>query len=240
MKLLSLLSLIMLLAACSTIDPSSHNMQGEINELKSQIQVLKETQVEIAQRVGLGELVRPEKIYWEEGHKIGSDQAPLVMIEFTDLQCPFCKRFHQEVWPSIKSDYVDKGLVQFIGKELPLVKIHKSAGFAAVALRCAGEQGQYDQARELLFAVGTGFSQEFIDAMPESLELDNERFTTCLKDINQHNAISASVNMAHRLGIQVTPAFIIGQRERDGVVNYEFVMGAGSIKQFSEIFEALK
>jgi protein-disulfide isomerase len=233
------MGLVVLLSACSALNTGSPAIQNEVDALKEQIQALKDTQMLIAQRVGLGELVRPDKIVWEEGQLIGSNDAPIVMIEFTDLQCPFCKRFHQEVWPQIKADYVDKGLVQFVAKEFPLVKIHKSAGYAAVALRCAGQQGQYEQAKELLFAIGTGFNQEFVDAMPESLDIDQESFTTCLKDMEQHNAITASVNMAQRLGIQATPAFIIGKREGDGVINYEVVTGAGSIERFTEIFSSL-
>jgi protein-disulfide isomerase len=63
------------------------------------------------------------------------------MVEFTDLQCPYCGRFANGAFPQIKSEYIDKGLLRFVTRDFPL-DMHPHAELAARAPRCAGEQGR--------------------------------------------------------------------------------------------------
>jgi len=72
---------------------------------------------------------------------IGRSDAPIVMVEFTDYQCPFCQRFHLSVFEELKKNYVDTGKIRYVSRDLPL-PMHPNAMSAAVAARCAGEQNK--------------------------------------------------------------------------------------------------
>src|SRR5262249_51151954 len=87
----------------------------------------------------------------EDGYTLGAKDAPLTMIEYSDLQCPFCRRFHADALPQIKKNYIDTGRLRLVIRDLPL-EIHSNALPAAVAARCAGEQNQYWGMRDLLMA----------------------------------------------------------------------------------------
>ena len=71
---------------------------------------------------------------------LGSKDAPITIVEYTDYQCPFCQRFQKDTFAEIKRNYIDNGTVRFFSKDLPLLEIHKNAMRAAMAARCAGEQ----------------------------------------------------------------------------------------------------
>src|SRR3989304_1908007 len=72
---------------------------------------------------------------------LGDKNAPVTIIEFSDYQCPFCRKFWTETLPSIKSQYVDTGKVKIVFRDFPLTSIHPSAQPAAEAAECVREQG---------------------------------------------------------------------------------------------------
>ena len=80
---------------------------------------------------------------------LGSDQAPITLIEFSDFECPFCRRWHLEVLPQIQAKYGDK--IRMVYRDFPLTNIHANAAPAAEAANCAGEQNHYWEFNELLF-----------------------------------------------------------------------------------------
>ncbi len=82
--------------------------------------------------------------------KIGRDTAPVVIVEFSDFQCPFCERFFTQSFGKIKSDYIDTGKVQFVYRDFPL-SFHPHAEKAAVAAECAFQQGKWEEFHNLLF-----------------------------------------------------------------------------------------
>ena len=83
---------------------------------------------------------------------LGKKDAPIIMLEFSDFQCPFCGKFWKDTLPQIKKDYVDIGKVLFVYKDFPLRSIHPLAQKAAETALCAGEQGKYWEYHDTLFA----------------------------------------------------------------------------------------
>src|SRR5262249_34610175 len=75
-------------------------------------------------------------------YAVGRDDAPVTIVEFSDYECPFCRRFHLETFPELKKNYVDTGKVRFVSRDLPL-DIHANAFRAALTARCAGDQGRF-------------------------------------------------------------------------------------------------
>ncbi len=91
---------------------------------------------------------------------LGSKNAPLTIVEFTDYQCPFCQRFHVTTFPDLKKNYIDTGKVRFYSRDLPL-DFHANAMQAAEAARCAIEQGKFWELRDVM------------GANPDKLDLDH-------------------------------------------------------------------
>ena len=88
----------------------------------------------------------------QEFNVLGHPDAPVTIIEFTDLQCPYCARFATQTFPQIRRNYIDTGKVRYTSRDLPL-PMHEFAVSAAVAARCAGEQGRFWEYLAALFAM---------------------------------------------------------------------------------------
>jgi len=83
--------------------------------------------------------------------QLGSKDAKVTLVEFTDYQCPYCGKHASSTGKQIKSDYIDTGKIKFVLKDFPLTSIHPNAFKAAEAARCAGEQGKYWEMHDKLF-----------------------------------------------------------------------------------------
>ena len=81
---------------------------------------------------------------------MGDPKAPVTILEFSEYQCPFCRRFHKEVLPKLNEEYISKGKVRYIFRDFPL-RFHKKAIPAAISANCAGEQGKYWEMNDFLF-----------------------------------------------------------------------------------------
>lgn len=101
------------------------------------------------------------------------------MVEFTDLQCPYCNRFATQTFDQIKAAYIDTGKLRFISRDFPL-DFHPQAMPAARASRCAGEQGKFWELRTALVRNASQLSPAFIASTAETLKLDMPAFRACL------------------------------------------------------------
>ena len=168
---------------------------------------------------------------------LGSDTAPVTIIEFTDLQCPYCARFALGTWPALRERYVDTGKVRFASRDLPL-PMHTQAVPAAVAARCAGEQGRFFEYREALFRGQSQLEQAPYDALALRMELDVERFAACRSNRAVAEAVKKDAALAAANGINATPTFVIG-REAGGEFTGEVIEGAPSLEELGARIEAL-
>jgi len=172
---------------------------------------------------------------------MGVEDAPILMVEFSDYQCPFCRKFYNETLPQIKENYIDTGLVKFVYRDLPLVSLgHSDATPAANAAECAREQegdDMYFAYHDLIFEgqneLGNGtvaIPGESLYAYAEELGLDMDEFTSCQEDMDYQDEIDADTAVARSIGIGGTPAFVI---------NGEVVTGAYPYETFEALFEQL-
>ena len=226
-----------LLAVCQ---PSNANeLAQKVAELEAKVAKLTQVQTEIAQKTGLGALVRPEQLAFADGHQLGKKDAKVAILEFTDLQCPFCAKFHREVWPQIKKNYVDTGKVLFVGREFPIYKSHPQAPFAALTLRCAATQSVYAEMKDYLFAQKSGFEQTAIDLELKRLKADPKKHAECLADSKQQDIIRDSVLYAGKLGLNSTPTFFVGLNTGSHVNSYSELVGAKSYEEFAKAIDVL-
>jgi len=168
---------------------------------------------------------------------IGRDDAPVTIIEFTDLQCPYCARYASQTFPRLKREYVDTGKLRYTSRDLPL-PFHSFALPAAVASRCAGEQGRFWEYREALFASQSLLGTEPYGRIAGQLGLDVEQLEACRANGEQESNVRADLAMAARYGIRSTPTFVIG-RVVDGEFQGEVVSGAQPYEFFKAKLDAL-
>ena len=171
-----------------------------------------------------------------EFNVVGRADAPVTIIEFSDLQCPHCARNALNTFPEIKRNYIDTGKVRYVARDFPLA-MHPFAMPAAVATRCAGEQGKFWQYRHALFERQNDLATSPYDALAAELGLDLPRFAECQKDPAQVAAVRADIALAGSNRVTSTPTFLIG-RVVDGKLEGEGFAGAKPYADFAARIDA--
>jgi protein-disulfide isomerase len=161
---------------------------------------------------------------------LGSKDAPLTIVEYTDYQCPFCQRFHVTSFPELKKAYIDTGKVRFFSKDMPL-DFHPNAMRAALAARCAGEQGKFWELRNTMGANPNSLDIEHIMNFAGDLKLDITALRACVDSEKYKEPVQRDVLEAMKVGANGTPTFIIGKSVGDGV-DGELVVGALPFQMF--------
>jgi protein-disulfide isomerase len=164
-------------------------------------------------------VVEVMQITADDPRALGDPNAPVLMVEFTDFECPFCSRFAQETRPQIVARFVETGVVRLVMRDLPLNAIHPAAEISAVAGRCAADQRQFWPMYERLFAThqiewggAPVRDREVFIGFAEDLGLNAEAFTACLDDPATTAEVTAETRAAGSLGINSTPSFLVNGR----------------------------
>lgn len=155
---------------------------------------------------------------------LGAANAPVTMIEFTDLQCTFCKRFHDTTFAEIKKNYIDTGKVRFIHRDLPL-DFHEHAVRAAIGARCAGEQGKFWPMRDALISQANALSPEVIVGTARKLGVNMDAYQACVDSGKYKAPVERDLNDALKLEVDGTPTFFIGKSAK-GAIEGKRVVGA--------------
>ena len=172
-----------------------------------------------------------------EGEPVmGSNDAPLTIVEFSDFECSYCRRFHDQVLPSLKRDYIDKGLVRFIHKDLPL-PFHRQAKAAAAAARCAAEQNRYWDLYGALFDQQSCLECKGVVVIAEDINLDTSALQACMQREATETLITSNLSEAALHNIRATPTFVIGPSRRDGKHHGDIVEGALPWPQFKALID---
>lgn len=147
---------------------------------------------------------------------LGSKDAPLTIVEYTDYQCPFCQRFHVTSFNELKKSYIDTGKVRFYSRDLPL-DFHPNAMRAAMAARCAGEQGQFWKLRDIMGANPDKLDLDHIVGFASDLKLDAAALRACVESDKYRAPIQNDLLEAMKVGAQGTPTFVLGKSTANGV-----------------------
>lgn len=174
----------------------------------------------------------PRSYPMASGTTMGSEDAPVTMIEFSDFQCPFCGEFHEKSLPMIMENYVATGKVRFVYRNFTI--LGPNSYRAAKAALCANEQDSFWRYHDYLFANQnerdpTAFSNERLEEMAERAGLDLDRFRACLIDDRTHDIIDEDNLIAQNAGASTTPTFLI-----DGTL----IRGARPYGEFEAEIEA--
>ncbi len=200
---------------------SSSDQQPMLNELR-QIRQLLDV---LVSRTGSAPVQRPTgagavpdasvTLTRLSGYGLGSPAAPVTVVEFTDLQCPFCRQFHATVFERLKTDFIDTGKVRFITRDFPLEQLHPLAMLAARASRCAGEQERFWEMRHAILVANDVLSRAALSRSARDLKLDMARFDACTDDSSRFaDLIRQDVVEGRAAGIAGTPSFVIGRASK--------------------------
>ncbi len=168
---------------------------------------------------------------------LGRADAPVVLVEFTEFQCPFCKRAHDGVLAELQKKYVDTGKIRLVSRSLPL-PFHPNAEPAAHAALCAHAQQQFWPMRDRLFVNTAALSPADFMKAAEELKLDLNAFQACLNTRPYAAQIARDKQDAAAAGITGTPTFVLG-RVQAGKVTGLLIIGAKPLPFFEAEIEKL-
>jgi protein-disulfide isomerase len=243
LPLLGLLAALTALAGCTGASAPMTRAEGEalraeVAELKAELAQLKAAQAAAPAAPVARDLVRLPNA---SGHgALGRADAPVTIVEFTDLQCPYCARFARDTFPQLLAELIEAGKVRFVTRDLPLAA-HTHAVTAAVAARCAEEQQRYWEYRAALFArQGALANPDSYRAAADEAGVDVARLEACRQAKGEEYAAAARAdrNSAHRIGITGTPSFVVGRSVAAGPFTGERIVGSKPYAVFEAAVEA--
>ncbi len=182
---------------------------------------------ELRQRYKVTVALEPPKVdvSSDDDPALGAQDATVTIIEFSDFQCPYCRR----VQPTLKRLLADyEGRVKLVFRDFPLRNIHPQAQKAAEAAQCADEQQQFWPYHDKLFD-NTAFDDKALKTYAGELSLDVAQFTACLDSNKYAQEVEADLQDGRSVGVSSTPSFFINGRPLSGAASYE---------SFQELVEA--
>lgn len=180
-------------------------------------------------RSAVAQPIKGEEIFAQlakDGPMRGSDKAPVTLIEFSDFQCSFCRKFWQTTLPLIEKKYINMGKVKFVYRHFAI--LGKPSEASAQAAECAREQGKFWEYHDKLFASAgspLAFTDGKLKGYAKELGLKSQAFDQCLDSGKHLKKVEGETAIAAFLGARGTPAFFL---------NGQLLVGA----QPFEVFEA--
>jgi protein-disulfide isomerase len=171
----------------------------------------------------------------------GEMSAPITIVEFSDYQCTYCSQYFTETYPLIDKDYIQKGRVRYVFKNLPNKSGHPGAFRAHEAAACAGDQDKYWEMHDRLFANPTAQEQDDLVRYAKEISLDNASFEACLESGKHAGLIEADIAEARKGGVNVSPVFAIGLTGDDpsSLTVMRVLVGAQPYHEFEKMIEAM-
>jgi protein-disulfide isomerase len=161
----------------------------------------------------------------ENSYALGPADAPITIVEFSDFECPYCRRWHAEVYKPLLDAY--PGKIRLVYRNLPLTSIHPDAMGAAEAAMCAGEQDVYWKYHDKLFSSESLGNSAYIQ-YAQDLGLNMATFEACLSNHKYQKTIQTDSDFAINLGVRSTPTFF---------VNGLAIVGAQPLDVFKQVID---
>jgi len=167
---------------------------------------------------------------------LGQANAPVTIVEYSDFQCPYCKRFHDDAFQQIKTQYINTGKVKFVWKNYPL-SFHPFAEKAAEAGQCVLEQGndQFWQYESTVYTNQAQLSDDNIKLWALQTGVDAAKFNDCYTSGRTAALIAAQMQEGQQKGVTGTPGFrVYGPGDTTG----QLVVGAQPFSAFQTVIDA--
>jgi len=184
------------------------------------------------------------KVSVDDDPILGDANAPLTIIEFSDYECPFCKRSFNQVLPELKKNYIDTGKVKLVFRDLPL-SFHANANKEAQAANCVRDQGGdsvyfefHDQIFKKTASNGTGLALTELPVIAKDIGLNVNTFQQCLDSGKFKNEVDKDLADAAKVGARGTPTYFVGKSSDDGIINGTIIVGAQPFSAFQVIIDS--
>ena len=169
--------------------------------------------------------VQPGDTAGFRGYVLGSDSAPVEIVEYADYQCPACQQFATVEWPYVRDRLVTPGRVRWVFKDFPLQQ-HQWARLAAHSAACASEQGKFWGYADAVFATQPDWSvsrdaDKIFREQVEKVGANTATWDQCMNSLKYAGRIQASAEEGVKAGVNSTPSFVIGGRIYPGVLPYD-------------------
>ncbi|MCA9382115.1 DsbA family protein [Candidatus Dojkabacteria bacterium] len=172
------------------------------------------------------------------------DKAKVAVVEFSDYECPFCKRFHDDTFDQIVTDYVDTGKAILVYRDYPLSFHDPMATNEAIAGECIQDQAgneKYFQYGDLMYtnttSNGTGLKEQQLYDFAKQVGADEAKFKDCYTSRKFEEEVKADEDAGAKAGISGTPGFVVGTLDSDGNVDGVIVSGAQPYSAFQTALE---
>jgi len=180
-----------------------------------------------------GAVLREELVATVErapGPSKGPEDAPVVMVEFSDFQCGYCRKFWQETLPRIEERYIRPGKVRFVYRHLAI--LGEASVLAAQAASCAHDQGKFWEYHDALFRTSAplAFTTARLKRSAGQSGLDERTFSGCLDSGKHAERVEAETLLGRALGANGTPTFLL---------NGQLLIGAYPFETFQQALDAL-
>jgi protein-disulfide isomerase len=172
------------------------------------------------------ELEAPRFEVASDGPSLGPASAPVTIVEFSDFQCPYCRRA-ADVVKQVRERYGDD--VRVVYKQFPLEQIHAQARGAAEASLCADDQQRFWDYHDKLFENSRKLAPEDLVRYAGEIELDVPRFEQCVADRSHRQVVDGDIDLGKGLGVSGTPAFF---------VNGIMLSGSRPLEEFTAVIDA--
>ncbi|MGB0542820.1 MAG: DsbA family protein [Longimicrobiales bacterium] len=167
--------------------------------------------VSLAQPANAERLAGVETLGWP----VGNEDAPVTVVEFTDVSCPFCASFQRGTRAALREEFVESHQVRWI--TLSYVSgLYPNSGTLSVAAECAGQQGRFEAFMEAAYAdrdswlrAGDTAISAVIEDLAEATDLEMTGFVSCLLDVSPAERIRKITELARELGVRGTPTWFV-------------------------------
>ena len=187
--------------------------KSELNEAIAKL----ESKILKTQQASEQPSLQPISVSIDDDPTRGDQDAPIIIVEFSDFQCPFCARFQIQTLPLILEQYIETGKVKFVYRDFPIQNSHPNAMPAAVASECAHEQDKYWEYHDALFENQAVWNKMEITSaitifkkFATELNLSQEQFDSCLDSGKYIEEIKNDLKDGTNYEITGTPGFFIG------------------------------
>jgi protein-disulfide isomerase len=167
----------------------------------------------------------------------GDPGVRLILVEFTDYQCPFCGKFFRTTLPEIEREYIQKGKLRYVIRDFPL-PFHVYAAKAAEAAHCAGDQGKFWEMHDTLFEHQQALSIDKLKAYADDLKLDRNAFDSCLDTGKFKEKISRNFSDGRKVGVAGTPSFLLGVTMNGKTIKGSIITGTKPFSFFKDLIES--
>jgi protein-disulfide isomerase len=162
----------------------------------------------------------------------GDTTAPVWVVEISDFQCPYCKRWHDETYPALVRDFIRPGIVRMAYVHLPLQQ-HQHAFHAAEAAMCAAVQNRFWQMHDALFETQPRWvpltdATALFDSLAVASGVKGSEWRECMRSMVMRRLINADRARSMSAAVSSTPTFFVGD---------ERVRGAAPIEEFRAAIE---